>query len=202
MWRSRPGRSRLIRGKSKWAATGGTRLPYRGFISTSASRTRTTGWRGRSWCRRRTNRAQRSEVRGQKKTRAASSRDELLVGGGGAGAIGGTFYRQGYFKRASLLTGADQADGAAELGGEISADGQAHAKAFAAIALGVVDLVELVEQVGGVFAGDADTGVGDTQRELFIAADQAEGHAAGAGVFHGVIDEIGDEALELLAIAT
>jgi hypothetical protein len=65
------------------------------------------------------------------------------------------------FKAASLWAGAGEHDLSPQLARQRAADRQAQAKALATVALVIVQLIKLIEKVGGLFQGNANTGVVD-----------------------------------------
>ncbi len=84
---------------------------------------------------------------------------------------------------------------------EAFADGEAQAGAFGAVAFGVSELEELVEDVFEVFGCDADAGVGDDELEGAVGvAGRADADFAGLGEFDGVADQVAEDAGELDAV--
>ena len=81
-------------------------------------------------------------------------------------------------------------------------DRQPQAQPLAAVALGVADLVELLEDVFMLARVDADSGVDDGQRDAAVAfAAHAQGHRSGGRELDRVADQVVDDAQQLLAVA-
>ena len=101
-----------------------------------------------------------------------------------------------------MAWGAGDFDAAAVDLGDVFDDGEAEAGAAHFPAAGAVDAVEAFEDSGEVFGGDAETVVGDFEEDVAVfgfgcGAD----FAVVAGVFDGVVDEVGDGALEVVYVA-
>src|SRR4029079_634171 len=113
-----------------------------------------------------------------------------------------TEIRNGYFEAASVRPGAGELDVAAELAREALADGKTHSESLGPVALMVVHLVELVEQIRNVFARDPPTrvGHGDAPPPGAHRHRQRQPHTAVVRVLDRVVHEVGEDPLELVTI--
>src|SRR6476620_5346973 len=103
--------------------------------------------------------------------------------------------------RAGTFLGVDR-DAAAVVGGHVAHDGQAQAGAARLPAAGPVDAVEALEDAVEVARRDADAVV--PHDDVDPRAVRMGGHldgAAGVGVLHAVLDQVGHRRHELAAIA-
>src|SRR5262249_50228107 len=81
--------------------------------------------------------------------------------------------------------------------GQAAHDGETQAQALGAVAVGVLELVELLEDRLALGLRDAAAGVPDLQARLRALPDPAHAHhrAAAVGVAHGVADQVAQDAL-------
>jgi hypothetical protein len=75
-------------------------------------------------------------------------------------------------------------------------DREAEPEALRAVALGIVDLEELLEDAGLLFRGDAEAGVDDHDPNPSAAGAGGDEHAARLGVLERVRDQVAEDALE------
>ena len=79
-------------------------------------------------------------------------------------------------------------------------DGQADAQAARHVALRVVGLIELVEHMGDLVVGNADARVPHGQAHPVAARARSHQHAPARGVLDGVVDKVGQDAQQQLAV--
>ena len=102
--------------------------------------------------------------------------------------------------RARAQTGAD-IDLVAEQVGKALHDGETQAEALAALARGIVELMEFFEDRLELQFRNAGAGVPDLDAELVAAPSAAEQDLAVAGIFHRIRQQIADDLLEQPRIA-
>src|SRR5271166_620531 len=123
------------------------------------------------------------------------------AGGTGLMAVAGAWWavpcaaRQVQPERAAGAELAFHGDLAAELGGDLAADGQAEPGAPVAAACGAVCLLEGGEDAGQVVAADADAGVGDGEHHVLPGGVDAQLDVA----VIGELDRVGEQVVQDLA---
>src|SRR5713226_2279519 len=102
-------------------------------------------------------------------------------------------------KGAALAGGTSDADAAAMRHGDFEGDGQAEAGGGFALA---GDAREAVENPGVVFFADAGAAVGDAELNVLISGGRGAqlDLAARGGLFDGVVDEVGKNMADALAV--